>query len=93
MNVNRLAQGLFFSLLLLAGLLLQACSATRPPATTDKRDTASLHRIDLIIEADGSEVKSVKAFEEILGKMPSGKVLRLLIQRKATLLYTTVTLE
>jgi 5-methylthioadenosine/S-adenosylhomocysteine deaminase len=41
MNVNRLAQGLFFSLLLLAGLMLQACSATRPPATTESQDSAS----------------------------------------------------
>lgn len=54
---------------------------------------ANLRVGDLIVEADGKAINSVKDFEEIVGKMPSGKVLRLLIQRKATLLYTTVPLE
>ncbi len=54
---------------------------------------ANLRVGDLIVEADGKEVGSVKEFEELVGKMKSGKVLRLLIQRRATLLYTTVTLE
>ena len=54
---------------------------------------ANLRVGDLVIEADGKEVGSVKAFEELVAKMKSGKVLRLLIQRRATLLYTTVTLE
>ncbi len=48
---------------------------------------------DLIVEADGKEVKTVSAFEDIVGSKSSGKVLRLLIQRKSTLLYTTVTLK
>mgnify|MGYP000541331124 CR=1 FL=1 len=54
---------------------------------------ANLRVGDLIIEADGKEVRSVKEFEAVIGKMKAGKVLRLLIQRRATLLYTTVTLE
>ncbi len=54
---------------------------------------ANLRVGDLVVEADGKEVGSVKEFEELVGKMKSGKVLRLLIQRRATLLYTTVTLE
>ncbi len=54
---------------------------------------ANLRVGDLIIEADGKEVRSVKEFEAVVGKMKAGKVLRLLIQRRATLLYTTVTLE
>jgi serine protease Do len=54
---------------------------------------ANLRVGDLVVEADGKEVGSVKDFEELVGKMKSGKVLRLLIQRRATLLYTTVTLE
>jgi serine protease Do len=54
---------------------------------------ANLRVGDLVIEADGKEVATVKEFEELVGKMKSGKVLRLLIQRRATLLYTTVTLE
>jgi serine protease Do len=54
---------------------------------------ANLRVGDLILEADGKEVRSVKEFEAVVGKMKAGKVLRLLIQRRATLLYTTVTLE
>ncbi len=54
---------------------------------------ANLRVGDLVVEADGKEVESVKAFEEVAGKLPAGKVLRLLIQRRATLLYTTVTLK
>jgi hypothetical protein len=45
---------------------------------------------DLILEADGQEVDSVKSFQQIFDGLREGKVLRLLIQRKATLLYTTV---
>lgn len=54
---------------------------------------ANLRVGDLIVEADGKEVKSVKDFETIIGKFSSGKVVRLLIQRKSTLLYTTVTFK
>jgi len=54
---------------------------------------ANLRVGDLIVEADGKEVESVKEFEAVVGQMKSGKVLRLLIQRRATLLYTTVTLQ
>jgi serine protease Do len=51
---------------------------------------ANLRVGDLILEADGQEIGSVKALKEISDKMSKGKVLRLLIKRKATLLYTTV---
>ncbi len=54
---------------------------------------ANLRVGDLIVEADGKEINSVKDFEVVVGKVPAGKVLRLLIQRKASLLYTTVTLQ
>ena len=54
---------------------------------------ANLRVGDLIVEADGKGVDSVREFEEAVGKLPSGKVLRLLIQRKSTLLYTTVKLK
>jgi serine protease Do len=53
---------------------------------------ANLRVGDLIVEADGKEVGSVKIFKEVVGKLPAGKVLRLLVQRKGTLLYTTVKL-
>ncbi len=51
---------------------------------------ANLRVGDLIIEADGREVRSVSTFAEIVGRKTVGKVLRLLIQRKSTLLYTTI---
>jgi serine protease Do len=54
---------------------------------------ANLRVGDLILEADGQEVGSVKSFKTILDDFQEGKVLRLLIQRKATLLYTTVKLN
>jgi serine protease Do len=53
---------------------------------------ANLRVGDLIIEADGKEIGSVKVFKEVVGRLPAGKVLRLLVQRKGTLLYTTVKL-
>lgn len=52
---------------------------------------ANLRVGDLIVEVDGKEVKSVKSFEKVVAQMPKGKVLRFLIQRRSTLLYTTVT--
>ena len=48
---------------------------------------------DLILEADGQEVASVKSFKAVIDGLREGKVLRLLIQRKSTLLYTTVKLN
>lgn len=54
---------------------------------------ANLRVGDLIVEADGKAIKSVKDLEKIIGKMSAGKVLRLLIKRKLSLLYTTVPLK
>jgi serine protease Do len=54
---------------------------------------ANLRVGDLIVEANGKDVNSVKAFEKVVDQMSAGKVLRLLVQRKTTLLYTTVTLK
>jgi serine protease Do len=51
---------------------------------------ANLRVGDLILEADGQDVDSVKSFKAILDGFREGNVLRLLIQRKATLLYTTL---
>jgi len=69
------------------GILIIKVAADGPAAE------ASLRVGDLIVEADGKEVKSVKDFEDVVSRMSAGKVLRLLIQRKMTLLYTTVTLK
>ncbi len=76
-----------FSLEKTEGILIIKIAPDGPAAE------ANLRVGDLIVEADGKEIKSVKDFEEIVGKMSAGKVLRLLIQRKSTLLYTTVTLK
>ena len=54
---------------------------------------ANLRVGDLILEADGQEVDSVKSFKTVIDGLREGKVLRLLIQRKSTLLYTTVKLN
>jgi hypothetical protein len=48
---------------------------------------------DLILEADGQEVDSVKSFKTVIDGLREGRVLRLLIQRKSILLYTTVKLN
>ena len=69
------------------GILIVGIAPDSPAAE------ANLRVGDLIVEADGKEVTSVKDFEGITGKMSAGKVLRLLIQRKSSLLYTTVTLK
>ncbi len=66
------------------GILVTRIDADSPAAE------ANLHVGDLILEADGKVVASVKDFKQILNTLQKGKVLRLLIQRKATLLYTTV---
>ena len=70
-----------------AGILITKIAPESPAAK------ANLRVGDLLVEADGKTINSVEEFEKTVSKMPAGKVLRLLIQRKATLLYTTLTLE
>lgn len=69
------------------GILITEIASDGPAAD------ANLRVGDLIVEADGTEIKSIRDFAAIIGKKASGKVLRLLVQRKSTLLYTTVTLK
>ncbi len=52
--------------------------------------TANLREGDLIVEVDGREIDSVKAFQAAIAKVAKGRVLRLLIQRRDTLFYTTL---
>jgi serine protease Do len=54
---------------------------------------ANLRPGDLIVEVDGREVDSVQAFEAATARTAKGGVLRLLIQRRDTLFYTTVRAE
>ncbi|NJC88423.1 MAG: DegQ family serine endoprotease [Desulfuromonas sp.] len=54
---------------------------------------ANLRPGDLIVEVDGREVVSVKDFEAATGRAAKGKVLRLLIQRRDNLFYTTLRIE
>lgn len=69
------------------GILIVNVAADGPAAD------AKLRVGDLIVEADGKEIKSVTSFEDVVSRMSAGQILRLLIQRKTTLLYTTVTLK
>jgi serine protease Do len=55
--------------------------------------SANLRPGDLVLEMDGRNVDSVKAFEAAVARIGKGKVLRLLIQRRNTLFYTTVRTE
>ncbi|MGW8312582.1 MAG: DegQ family serine endoprotease [Desulfuromonadales bacterium] len=70
-----------------AGILITKIAPDSPAAK------ANLRVGDLIVETDGKTINTVEDFAKTVSKMPAGKVLRLLIQRKATLLYTTLTLE
>ncbi|MCM2264825.1 MAG: DegQ family serine endoprotease [Desulfuromonadales bacterium] len=54
---------------------------------------ANLRPGDLVVEVDGREIGTVKAFEAATGRAAKGKVLRLLIQRRDTLFYTTLRVE
>jgi serine protease Do len=51
---------------------------------------ANLRTGDVIVEIDGKSVKNVKGFRQLAGKAKEGKVLRLLVQRGASLFYTTI---
>jgi len=66
------------------GVLITAVAADGTAAS------ANLRPGDLVVEMDGHEVESVKAFEAAIARVGEGKVLRLLIQRRETLFYTTV---
>jgi len=54
---------------------------------------ANLRPGDVVVEVDGQEVETVKAFEAAIAQVGKGKVLRLLIQRRETLFYTIVRVE
>jgi len=54
---------------------------------------ANLRPGDLMVEIDGHEVETVKAYEAVIARVGKGKVLRLLIQRRETLFYTIVRVE
>ena len=54
---------------------------------------ANLRPGDLVVEIDGHEVETVKAYEAAIAQVGKGKVLRLLIQRRETLFYTIVRVE
>ncbi len=76
-----------FSLESTDGVLIMRIDPEGPAAE------ANLRVGDLIVEVDGKGVNSVSDFEGVVGTMSAGKIVRLLIQRKSTLLYTTVTLK
>ncbi|APG28529.1 peptidase [Syntrophotalea acetylenivorans] len=66
------------------GALVAAITPGGPGAT------AGLQVGDLIIEADGRVVVDVASLRRMAAKVPAGKVLRLLLQRRNQLLYTVI---
>jgi serine protease Do len=54
---------------------------------------ANLKVGDLLVEIDGQQVTTVAAVEKLVADFPEGKVLRLLVQRREALFYTTVTIK
>jgi len=51
---------------------------------------SELHRGDLIFEINGKAISDSKTFRQLLTKIEKGKVLRLLVQRREALFYTTL---
>lgn len=45
---------------------------------------------DVIVEINGGEIKSVQTYQRIVSRLKKGQVIRLLIQRGESLLYTTL---
>jgi serine protease Do len=76
-----------FSLEGAEGILITRIDPAGPAAESNLRVG------DLIVEVDGKSIDSVEELEVVVGKLSAGKILRLLIQRKSTLLYTTITLK
>ena len=66
------------------GVLIVGISSEGPAAE------ANLRSGDVIVEINSREIKSVKEFKSATDKVKSGKVMRLLIQRGASLFYTTL---
>ena len=69
------------------GVLITAVAAEGAGAA------ANLRPGDLVVEVDGREIASVKEFENATAKTAKGKVLRLLIQRREALFYTTLRVD
>jgi len=55
--------------------------------------TANLRPGDLLLEINGVQIVSVAGFQVQVAKAESGQVLRLLVQRRQALFYTTLTLK
>jgi len=51
---------------------------------------SELRRGDLILEVNGTPVANSQDFRKLLGKADEGQVLRLLVQRRTSLFYTTL---
>jgi serine protease Do len=51
---------------------------------------SNLRRGDVILEVNGQNTGNVEAFREAVGKIKKGEVLRLLVRRGDTILYTTL---
>lgn len=70
-------------------VLIQATRADTEVSAAD----ANLRAGDSINQVDGLKIGSVRDLEEAIGKLPSARVLRLLIPHRGTLMYTMATVQ
>jgi serine protease Do len=66
------------------GVLIASIEANSSAAT------ANLRPGDLVVEIDGRDIVSTETFEAATSKVAKGSILRLLVQRRETLFYTTL---
>ncbi len=66
------------------GVIISSIEPTGPAAE------ANLRPGDLILEVNGREVASIDEFRSVLDDVEKGQVLRLLIERRGNLFYTTI---
>jgi len=66
------------------GVVISGIAPDSPAAQSE------LRRGDLILEVNGEEVASPRAFSAAIGKPEEGKVYRMLVQRRDSLFYTTI---
>ena len=70
-----------------AGVVISAVDPEGPAAESNLRPG------DLIVEINGRDIDSLETLREIVKSLNSGKILRLLVQRGESSLYTTIKLK
>ena len=70
-----------------AGVLISAIDPDGPAAESNLRPG------DVIVEVNGTDISGLESLREIVDELAAGKVLRLLVQRGESSLYTTLKLK